>query len=171
MSRTMKTERNEVVGWDKVAKEPCVVHACKRRSLAAVSCLVLNVAAACVMIMTLTGCGKNSTDKTAHWSGEITLGGKPLPDDAEGSITFRPLSPKGGQAVTVRIENGSYDSPLTPKGKIIAYFDINQPTGRTFHSDRVGKDVPETKSIVPAGPAQGMEFNVTGDKSDANIGL
>lgn len=142
-----------------------------RRGIAQAAMRIFCAATACLIVLPLTGCGTDSKGDVAHWSGEVTLDGKPLPDDAEGSITFRSMGAGGGQAVTVRVENGHYDSPQTPKGKVIAYFDINRPTGRTYHSERVGKDVQETKSIVPEEHLQGIEFDVTEDKSDASIDL
>ena len=142
-----------------------------RRGIAKAVPRVFYVVTSCLLSMSLVGCGGDSNSNVVHWSGEITLDGKPLPSDCVGSITFRPMTSSGGQAVTVRIENGHYDSPQTPKGKVQAFFDIERPTGRTFHSDRVDKDVPETESIVPSEHAQGMEFDVTEDKSDANIDL
>lgn len=108
---------------------------------------------------------------TAHWSGEVTLDGQPLPADASGSITLRTMGPGGGQAVTVQIKDGRYDSPQTPKGTVIAYFDISQPTGRTYFSDRVQKEIQETKSIVPDKHAQGVQVEVSGNDPAANFEL
>lgn len=130
------------------------------------------VSAALVLGMAATvGCSGGGNENVAHWSGAVTIGGQPLPDGAVGTITFRPTAGDTAPAASVPIENGRYDSPNTPKGSVVAYFDITAPTGRTYHSERVGKDIPEMKSIVPPEKNQGMTLTVDEDKSDANLDL
>lgn len=116
-----------------------------------------------------TGCGGgSSTGNTAHLQGEVTIGGQPLPAGADGAITFRTDS---GGAVTVPIAEGKYDSPATPKGAVKAYFSINKPTGKTYKSERTGTEVVEKASIVPASVGNGVNVEVSGDKSDQNFDL
>lgn len=119
----------------------------------------------------LVGCGGSGAGgDTAHWQGEVTIDGQPLPAGTQGSITFRP---EGAQAkpITVQVVDGKYDSPQTPKGKITAYFDLNKPTGKTFTSERTGEVVEEMESIVPRENLQGVQLEVTEDKTDATIDL
>ncbi len=116
-----------------------------------------------------TGCGgSSSSGNTAHLEGTVTIGGQPLPADAEGAITFRSTS---GGAVTAQIENGRYDSPATPKGAAKAYFSISKPTGKTYRSERTGTDVAETINIVPANYSNGIDVEVSADKADQNFDL
>jgi hypothetical protein len=124
------------------------------------------VAIACV------GCETGgSSSLTAHVSGTVTIGGEPVPDDAEGSITFRPLASGSGRAVTVPIENGKYDSRDVPKGKVMAVVNIVRPSGRTYVSDRDGREIEEKESIVPADKAGGIDMEVTGSNAEWNFDL
>ena len=131
-------------------------------------CAVLTM---CSLALLLCGCGAGPTGNVAHWSGAVTLDGQALPADASGSITFRSIGSGGGQAVTVQITDGRYDSPQTPKGTVMAYFEISQPTGKTYFSDRVQKEIQETKSIVPDKHSQGIQVEVAENNSSANFEL
>lgn len=123
-------------------------------------------------LLVTAGCGSGSTSEdTAHWQGTVTIGGNPLPADAVGSITFRPVGESSAKPVTVQIVDGTYDSPATPRGKVKAYVNVSKPTGRTMHSDRTGQDVPEMESIVPPERSMGIDLDVEGDNSEANIEL
>ena len=128
------------------------------------------VAALCLAAVILPGCDTGS-GTTANWSGQVTVGGQPLPADAEGSISFQPTSADSGRGVTVPVENGRYVSPETPKGKVRVMFDLKRPTGRTYHSERTGTDVPVTESMVPPAKAAGIEIQVDGNRSDADFDL
>ena len=115
------------------------------------------------------GCGGGaSSGNTAHLQGAITLGGQPLPADAEGAVTFRSVS---GSAVTAPIAHGRYDSPATPKGTVKAYFTISKPTGKTYKSERTGAEVAETISIVPASVTGGIDVDVSADNAEQNFDL
>lgn len=115
------------------------------------------------------GCGGGSSSRnTAHLEGTVTIGGQPLPADAEGAITFR--SDSGG-AATAPIKEGRYDSPATPKGAVKAYFSISKPTGKTYKSERTGAEIVETISIVPASVSSGVDVEVSGDNSEQNFDL
>ena len=121
-------------------------------------------------LATASGCGRgaSSTGNTAHLQGEVTLGGQPLPAEAQGAITFRNAT---GRATTVPIAAGRYDSPATPAGSVKAYFSISKPTGKSYRSQRTGADVAETASIVPAKYGNGLDLEVAEDKSDQNFDL
>ena len=150
--------------------QPNTLRAGRRRNWRKARFVGPTLLAALLFCLPLAGCGGGSDGNTAHWSGTVTIGGQPLPADAEGSITFRPTS-REGKPVSVPIENGRYDSPNTPKGQVIALFSIQRPTGRTYHSDRTGEDVAETEDIVPVKHGQGMKLDVQGDDSEANLEL
>lgn len=133
-----------------------------------VSCLRSLTVVSCVVF--IAGCGSGGSPNAAHWSGNVTISGVAAPEDAEGSITFRPQG-NTGKPVTVRIVNGKYDSPNTPKGKIMAYVDLKQPTGKSRFDERLGKEIPIMKNLVPPERMRGIELNISEDKSDANIDI
>lgn len=133
--------------------------------------LIGHAAVSCVLVAVMTGCHSDSSADVAHWSGEITIDGQPLPDDATGTISFRPVGGGTAPAAGAPIENGRYDSPNTPKGSVMVYFDIQQPTGKSHYSERVGQEIQETKSIVPAEHGQGIQKEVTGDNLEADFDL
>jgi hypothetical protein len=134
--------------------------------------VALRIVSLFALAMTLGWCvgcgGGSSSGNTAHLEGTVTIGGQPLPADAEGAITFR--SDSGG-AATAPITQGRYDSPATPKGAVKAYFTISKPTGKTYKSERTGADVAETISIVPASVSGGVDVEVSGDNSEQNFDL
>lgn len=117
------------------------------------------------------GCGNSSLGNTAHLEGTVTLGGQPLPADAEGAITFRPTQSGQGRPVTVTIVDGKYDSPETPKGALKVFVSIVKPTGRMLKSERTGGEYQETASIVSAKYGDGIDLDVAGDKADQNFDL
>jgi hypothetical protein len=121
--------------------------------------------------MLVMGCDGGGSSNTAHWQGTVTVDGQPLPGDAAGSITFRPVGSGTARAVTVQIENGKYDSPETPKGNVKAFFNIERPTGETYTSERTGEEVVVTESMVPETSAQGLDIEVTGNNADGNFDL
>jgi hypothetical protein len=135
--------------------------------------VAIRIVSLIALAMTLSWCagcggGGSSSGNTAHLEGTVTIGGQPLPADAEGAITFRSAS---GSAVTAPIAEGRYDSPATPKGTVKAYFTISKPTGKTYKSERTGADVAETISIVPASVSGGVDVEVSDDNSDQNFDL
>jgi hypothetical protein len=134
--------------------------------------VALRIVSLFALAMTLSWCagccGGSSSGNTAHLEGTVTIGGQPLPADAEGAITFR--SDSGG-AATAPITQGRYDSPATPKGAVKAYFSISKPTGKTYKSERTGAEIEETISIVPASVSGGVDVEVSGDNSDQNFDL
>jgi hypothetical protein len=115
------------------------------------------------------GCG-GSTGNVAHWQGEVTIDGNPLPAGTQGAITFRPEE-KGAKPITVQLNEGKFDSPQVPLGKVKAYFSLNKPTGKRLHSDRTGTDYDELVDIVPRDAQAGIDLEVAGDDSDVKIDL
>jgi hypothetical protein len=102
--------------------------------------------------------------------GRITLDGKPLPADAEGSISFQPNSGDQSRAVVAQVVDGSYDSPSTPTGLVKAVINLTQPTGRMLDNAR-GDPSPEMRSLVPPEAASVFDLEVAGDKDDQNFDL
>jgi hypothetical protein len=70
----------------------------------------------------------------------------------------------GGQAhpVSATIENGKYDAPGVPEGKVLVLFNITRATGRMITEDG-GSPFHEQEVLVPEEAQQGIEIEVTGD--------
>ena len=113
------------------------------------------------------GCGVGGT--VAHVSGQVTLRGKPLPESAQAFITFVAAA-DSKRSASVPIAAGRYDSPETPVGPCRAFFEITT-TGPEKISDRTGQPYRDVISHVPAGVAEGIPLEVTGDKPDQNFDL
>lgn len=113
------------------------------------------------------GCG--SGGQTAHVSGQVTLRGKPLPEGAQAFVTFE-SNADPTRSASAPIVAGHYDSPKTPVGPGRAFFEITT-TGPEKMSERTGQPYRDIISHVPAGAAEGIPLEVTGDTSDQNFNL
>jgi hypothetical protein len=102
-------------------------------------------------------------------AGTVTVHGEPVPSDAQAALSFAPLD--GGEAVSVPIVNGRYDSPDTPKGKVLVKFYISQPVGPEKVSERTGEKYRDIANLVPPEHAAGMVIEVQGDKSNQDFDL
>jgi hypothetical protein len=116
----------------------------------------------------VAGCGKSSS-AVAHLTGEVMLDGKPLPEGASASVTFRPTG-QVGQPVSAEIVQSRYDCPGVPHGDVLAVISISLPTGRTLQGDlRSGESGREFESVMlSADQASGIKLGVAGD---ANVNL
>lgn len=119
------------------------------------------------LVALVAGCGVGG--KVAHLSGQVTLRGKPLPTDAQAFVTFVSAA-DSKRSVSVPIAAGRYDSPETPVGPGRAFFEITT-TGPEKISDRTGQPYRDVISHVPAGAAEGIPLEVTGDNPDQNFDL
>lgn len=120
----------------------------------------------------VVGCGgSGGSGSVAHWQGEVTLDGKPLPPGTTGAITLRPMDQKDAKPITIYLNEGRFDSPNIPMGKVKAFFSLEKPTGKKIHSERTGQDVEEMESIVPREAQAGIDLEVTGDDSNKVIDL
>lgn len=127
---------------------------------------------AVAMLVATVGCGGSSVP-TAHLSGKVTLGGKPIPSDAEASIMFVNEKVEGEAGKTTAVINtsdGSYDAPDTPQGDVRAIFSIVRK-GPTKVSERTGQEYQEEINLVPAKYATGIPIQVTGDNTNQNFEL
>lgn len=119
-------------------------------------------------MLALTGCGLGG-GSVAHLSGQVTLGGKPLPETAQAFITFAPAV-YPNQSVSVPITAGRYDSPKTPAGTCRVFFEITT-SGPEKISDRTGQPYRDFFNLVPARHADGIPLEVSGDNPDQNFDL
>jgi hypothetical protein len=128
-------------------------------------------AMACTVALAFSiGCDSTPTVPTVRLQGKVTIGGQPIPDNADARITFRPTTAGQANGMEASIKNGMYDVPSAPKGKVQVTFFIQQPTGRVESFDGVARPEPVMKDLVPQG--KGMtEVTVEGDKSDLNFDL
>ena len=107
----------------------------------------------------LSGCSSR-TPPPVPVSGTVTLRGKPLPADAQAFVSFAPVA--GGPSVSAAVTSGSYASPHTPQGPLMAFFEITKPLGPRRKSDRTGEFYQETQSLVPARYASGLPVTIEG---------
>lgn len=122
-----------------------------------------------MVLLVSSGCGSGGS--TAHLSGNVTLGGQPIPADATAAMSFTAIGDNTAEAVNVPIENGAYDSPNTPRGEVLVKFYITQPVGPMKKSERTGKEYRESKDLVPAEHAAGMQITVDGDDQNKDFSL
>jgi hypothetical protein len=114
-----------------------------------------------------SGCGKEGalSKPTAHLTGSVTINGHPVPSDAdESSMDFIPAG-GGGQAhpCSAKIENGKYDAPNVPQGKVTVIFHVKKLTGRMIREAAGGSLFPEMEDLVPVQAQQGIKIDVAGD--------
>jgi hypothetical protein len=114
-----------------------------------------------------SGCGFGGD--TAHLAGSVSIGGKPVPADAEASLSF--TSPDGENTVAVKIVDSKYDSPKTPTGTVTVHFNIQQPVGPAKVSERTGQQYRDMQNMVPPQYAAGTPLEVTGDDQNRNFDL
>lgn len=125
-----------------------------------------------LLLAVTIGCPEAGSGKpTAHLQGKVTLGGQPIPAGAQASITFMPTGVDQANAVSVPIQNGTFDVADAPTGKVMVSFSILRDTGVVASSDGVGRPEPVYESLVPAGKAGGVEVQIDGDKSDLTFDL
>jgi hypothetical protein len=120
------------------------------------------------VVILITGCG-GSTGPQAHLSGTVTINGDPVPADAQAALSFRPV--QGGEAVSVPITNGRYDSPNTPQGSVSVKFHISRPIGPVKRSEHGGTEYRDIESLVPPEYAAGMTIEVSGDNLNQDFEL
>ena len=123
---------------------------------------------ALLIIFLTSGCGEGS-GPTAHLAGAVTINGKPVPSDAEASLSFEPEA--GGRPVSVPITNGRYDSLETPQGDVYVKFYISRRVGPVKTSERTGEKYQDVANLVPPEHAAGMPLSVIGDNLNQDFKL
>jgi hypothetical protein len=114
------------------------------------------------------GCGLDA-GKTVSLSGNVTIGGKPIPSDAQAFITFATKSDGAERSVSVPIKEGRYESPRTPQGQVFVSFRINR-TGPEKMSERTGELYRDIISLLPRNQT-GESVLVEEDNSDLDFDL
>jgi len=122
-----------------------------------------------VALLVSLGCLGGSDKETAHLQGTVTLGGQPIPADADARIVVRPTQLDQVSASAAVIRDGRYDLPDAPLGEVEVSFTIQRPTGRRVDPGDGGRPVPEYEFLVPQDERQVIQ--VDGDKLDLNFEL
>lgn len=121
-----------------------------------------------VLLLLISGCAETSAP-TAHLAGTVTIGGAPIPADADASMSFVRVT--GGKGVTVPIVDGRYDSPQTPEGDVMVRFSISHSVGPVKKSEHGGVEYRDSESLVPQKYAGGTRLNVSGDNLSQDFDL
>lgn len=122
-----------------------------------------------VCVLAPTGCGAKSGGK-AHLQGNVTLNGKPIPDDATAFVVFAPDG-KGTDSVSVPITKGHYDSSGIPRGELKVFFQITRPFGPMKKSEHTGQSFQDVANLVPDKYATGIPLKVDGDDPNRDFQL
>jgi hypothetical protein len=123
-----------------------------------------------VILVAASGCpGGGSSAETVHLQGTVLIGGRPLPADAVGSITFSPTAIGQAGSAYSEISNGRFDVPNAPKGKVKAIVSARVPIGVSSFSGSRARPEMQFRSIVPSEKEGGIEMTVEGENRDLKI--
>ncbi len=125
------------------------------------------------LLIIAAGCGSAArTEPVAKLEGTVTIGGKPLPSDAEGSVTFMPTARGEAPPAQAKIAAGHYKAENVAKGQVLATFHISRLTGKMLKAspDDV-HPTPERIDLVPEASRAGVKVEVQGDTSQQNFDL
>ena len=128
-----------------------------------------SLALVALVCVTIAACDTGRRSDTARLQGTVTLVGQPLPADAQANITFAPVEKKGRTAGAV-VQNGKYDCPDVPLGKVRVYFSVMRQTGKMI-TESDNRPFPEVASVIASKYASGIEIEVTDDNSSQNFDL
>ena len=79
----------------------------------------------------LSGCSPASHSETvAKLEGNVTVGGKPLPEDAEGTLVFSPAKLGEAPPCQAKLVSGHYVADKVPQGQVTVTFLITRRTGK-----------------------------------------
>jgi len=118
----------------------------------------------------LPGCGARGAKPGAHLAGEVTIGSRPLPDDADAAILFIPVAPAGRTSpVSAPIVRGRYVARHVPLGRVTVMFRVSRPTGRLL--DGYSGGLPEYENLVPEKYMGGLPLDVIEDNPHQDFQL
>jgi hypothetical protein len=122
-----------------------------------------------VLLICFVGCLPEKTG--VHVQGTVTIGGKPIPADAQASICFSPTTVKQPNSSSAEITGGKYDASGVPKGKVLVSFIVMQPTGEVKPFEPGARAEMQMRSLVPPAKAGGVEVEIAGDNPNLNFDL
>jgi hypothetical protein len=104
--------------------------------------------------------------------GSVTIGGKPLPADAEGLIIFMPAARGEAPPAQATIASGRYKAEKVPKGQVTATFNISRLTGKMLKTspDDIHPS-PERIDLVPEASKAGVKIEVQNDNPKQDFDL
>jgi hypothetical protein len=126
-----------------------------------------------LLLVLLSGCGSRArSEPVARLEGNVTIGGKPLPADAEGSVIFMPAARGEAPPVQAAIKGGRYRAEKVPVGQVLATFHIARPTGKLLRdSPSDPHPTPERIDLVPPASGGGVKIEVRGDNPHQDFDL
>jgi hypothetical protein len=116
------------------------------------------------------GCSDGSGPPTAHLAGVVTLGGQPIPAEAESTIIFRTTTANQASPASSRIVNGRFDVPKAPQGPVRVVFSIQLPIGEKAIAPGVAPEM-QYQTLVPQKHADGISLEINGDNLDMKLDL
>ncbi|MGO9108842.1 MAG: hypothetical protein ACLP9L_06380 [Thermoguttaceae bacterium] len=127
----------------------------------------------CLLLLVSAGCGSPShSEPVARLEGKVTINGGPLPEDAVGSVVFRPRAKGQAPAAQAKIHAGRYQTDKAPVGDVMAFFHISRPTGKIIQdSPNDEHPHPELQDLVPEKLQDGLRIDVAGDNPHLDFDL
>lgn len=120
-------------------------------------------------IAPLAGCGGGG-GKTAKVAGQVTIGGKPLPADAAGTVSFAPVGDIEAEPAIAPVNAGRYETANAPTGDVQVVFDL-YVEGPPKYIERIGKEVREKKSLIPPQQTGQQQVTINGDNESLDFDL
>jgi hypothetical protein len=128
----------------------------------------------CALLLVLTaGCGPSArTEPVAKLEGNVTIGGKPLPADAEGTVIFMPAARGEAPPAQAKLAVGHYKAENVPKGQVLATFHISRLTGKMLKTspDDI-HPTPERVDLIPESLRAGVKVEVQGNNPHRDFDL
>jgi hypothetical protein len=134
------------------------------------------IAALVVFLLPLSllyGCGPASpSEPVSKLEGTVTVGGKPLPEDAEGSLGFSPAKLGEAPPCQAKLVGGRYRSDRVPQGVVVVTFQITRRTGKMLKTspDDI-HPTPERINLVPEAVRGGLRIEVQADNPNQDFDL
>lgn len=128
---------------------------------------------ACLLLFMSVGCGPpKRTEPVARLEGNVTIHGKPLPENAVGSVIFMPRVKGQAPAAQATINAGRYRTDNAPMGEVTALFHISRPTGKMIKDAPTDEHPhPELQDLVPEKLRAGVSATITGDNPHQDFDL
>jgi hypothetical protein len=116
----------------------------------------------------LAGCDTGRRSDTAHVQGTLTIGGEPLPSDAQANVTFVPAAK--GRSAGAAVTDGKYDCPDAPLGNVKAIISVMRPTGKMI-TESDNRPYAEVGSIIANKYSSGVDVEITEDNTTLDFDL
>jgi hypothetical protein len=118
----------------------------------------------------MAGCGKKDSPPTAHLRGTVTIGGTPIPPQAESRVTFRATTASQASPASAPILDGRFDVPAAPRGPVRAEFSIQLPIGEAALAPGMPPEM-QYRSLVPDERSGGILLDVARDDLNMTLDL